>query len=480
MSIRVSNRAIRFKPGYKVDEDVAVPSMNHGKDWVLGALEEAPQDLQETIFIAKPAEFGNMDKNVWLDTQGAHVIYVMGKRRSGKSYTLGVLAESLALSQRKQAILIFDTMNVFWTMEHMLDSLAPADSSRTLAEWGIEGQIAKPNTKMYYIRGEEARYPPHFKSLTLKASELEGEDWASLFGKDVFSDPIGQLLAEVVETISSGESQPGEKTTHPIQEYTIDDMLLFLETNPRVARYESKTVEAVRRYLKAVKRTGIFSDQGIDLHEIFSPGRISVLLLRDLDPLVRGLIIGIIVKKIMRLRAIGSDYERRKALIKKRQDLSERDRENEEKQLEISSVGGLPRGWIIIDEAHNYIPNVGVIASKAPLVKYINEGRNIGLSMIAATQHPSGLDSSVLRNAGILVIHSMSMGDDIAEVKNMLNARPIQEFVCEGKKSDKQGFESLVRTLRVGYAIISDEMADRVFVAKIRPRLTVHGGSEVW
>src|SRR5207249_8746955 len=74
----------------------------------------------EALYIGKHAE--SPFRNVWIDTRGAHALYVMGKRRSGKSYTLGALAEGLA-SQTwmrqgglSHGILILDTMNVFLTM----------------------------------------------------------------------------------------------------------------------------------------------------------------------------------------------------------------------------------------------------------------------------------------------------------------------------------------------------------------------------
>lgn len=479
MGIQISHKAIRFKPGYEIREDIIIPTFNRGKDWLVGALEEEPTNIQ-AIFIGKPTEFGNMDKNMWIDTVGAHVIYIMGKRRSGKSYTLGVLAEGLALmEEQKQAVLIFDTMNVFWTLQHSVSSFEDIEESRILEKWGIEG-IKKFNVTCYYFKGEKEYYPSHFKKLTLKACELEAEDWAALFGKDVFSDPIGQLLAELVESVSTEGYQANGKRIPPKPDYTIDDMFYCLEKNQNLQRYEKKTIEAVRRYVKAVKRIEIFSEKGINIHEIFASGQINILLLRDLDPLVRGLIIGIIVKKIIRFRAMGSDYERRKALLMKRKGLSKEERENELEKLKRILAEGLPRGWILIDEAHNYVPNVGIIASKGSLIKYINEGRNIGLSIAAATQRPSGLDSSIIRNADILIIHPMSMSEDIREAKNMLNTYIIDGFTCGKKKVDKQVFEHLVRSLKIGYAVISNDMANRIFVAKIRPRFTVHGGGEAW
>ncbi len=57
-----------------------------------------------------------------MDIRGAHVLYVMGKRRSGKSYTLGALAEGLVSNawikqgSFDQGVVILDTMNVFLTM----------------------------------------------------------------------------------------------------------------------------------------------------------------------------------------------------------------------------------------------------------------------------------------------------------------------------------------------------------------------------
>jgi hypothetical protein len=475
----IPHKAIRFKPSYEIKEDIEIPTFNHGKDWVVGAVEEEPKDLQGMVFIAKPAEFGNMEKNVWLDTSVAHAVYIVGKRRSGKSYTLGVLAEGLALCDKKQAILIFDTMNVFWTLEHHVEVIDNSEEANTLKEWGLQVLDRELPVECYYFKNKEIHYPTHYQRLTLRASDLEGEDWAALFGKDVFSDPIGQLLAELVESVTEGYDSSQGKTP-PRPDYTIDDMLLCLERNPSISRYEIKTIEAVRRYLMAVKRTDIFSEKGINIHDIFKPGQISVLLLRDLDPLVRGLVIGIIVKKIMYYRAIGSDYEKRKALILKTKNLSKVEKEEMIKDLEKNMGAGITRGWILIDEAHNYIPKGEVIASKKLLIKYINEGRNIGLSIAVATQRPSGLDSSIIRNADILLIHSISMGEDIKEVRDMLNTSPMGEVKVEGKELSKQAFENAVRTLRTGYVIISDEMSSRVYIAKMRPRLTLHGGKEIW
>jgi len=138
----------------------------------------------------------------------------------------------------------------------------------------------------------------------------------------------------------------------------------------------------------------------------------------------------------------------------------------------------LPRGWIIIDEAHNYIPTKGITPSGEPLRKYVNEGRNLGLSIVVATQNPSALDPSIRRNADILIIHSISMRDDITAAEGMINTLAPDSFEFGRERISSRVFEQLIRSLPLGYAVISNDNVNRIFTAKIRPRLTVHGGIE--
>ncbi len=140
---------------------------------------------------------------------------------------------------------------------------------------------------------------------------------------------------------------------------------------------------------------------------------------------------------------------------------------------------GLPRGWIIIDEAHNYLPARGIIASREPLKKYVNEGRNLGLSIAVATQQPSGLDPAIQRNADILIIHSMSMGDDIQTVERMINTFVPESVVVDNSdRITTRVFDKIIRSLSLGFAVISNERINRVFPIKVRPRITVHGGKK--
>ncbi len=236
--------------------------------------------------------------------------------------------------------------------------------------------------------------------------------------------------------------------------------------------------------MRAVNRLPIFSETGINIQELFKESQISTILLRDLEHNLRGLMIGIIVKKIMEHRSISDRYERLADIYSSKYQTLKQDNPEKAKEVlqkfeeyMILAKKGLPRGWIIIDEAHNYLPAKGIITSRTPLKKYVNEGRNLGLSIVVATQQPSGLDPAIQRNADILIIHSMSMSDDIQTAERMINTFVPESVVYDNRdRITSRVFDKMIRSLDLGFAVISNDRMNRVFPIKVRPRITVHGG----
>jgi hypothetical protein len=482
-------RQFRLGSGYSFESSLEGPRFRSNNLLVGGFDKEG--DAQ-ALFLGKLAEYGKMNTNIWIDTKGAHVIYVMGKRRSGKSYTLGTIAESLASSQwinqrtNGQAILLLDTLNVFTAIHHNVADVYGSNSreAKEQDQWGLK--VEDFPVVLFYPKG--AAPPPEgvSRELAVKPADLSAEDWAAVFGVDTFSDPVGQLLAEIYDKVaiegytnSDGNSLPAKG------DYNINDFLICLNSSPDIERFHTQTIEAVRRYLRALERQSIFSDDGMDIKELFKVGQISIVLLRDIDYNLRGLFIGTLIKNIMRLRGLSDGYERlaeiqrRKSITLREDNMEEAEKCQEQYYKYIESAKqGLPRGWILIDEAHNYIPAKGIVASQKPLRQYVNEGRNLGLSIVVATQQPSGLDPSIRRNADILIIHSMSMRDDIDTAHGMLNTL-VPETVTFGREMmTSRVFEQLIRSLDLGYAIVSNDRVNRIFPVKVRPRITVHGGKE--
>lgn len=482
----LAQKPIHFDYGYRFFDPLKLSSLGSGANFIAGLVSD--EGSPDAMFFGKIAEFdGLMGKNVWLDSKGAHVIYIIGKRRGGKSYTLGTLAEGLTLDtyhmgELKQAVLVLDTLNIFWTMES-----EPTDSEqlKELEKWGLKPEPIK-NITCYYPRGLKKEYTPaHYKEFALKPSDLEGPDWAALFGVDPILDPMGQLLTELYEKVAIEGYKSTGGLVKPNLDYSITDLLVCLDRDREIQRFAAQTIEAVRRYLKAIERSPFFSKTGTNVKDIFKSGQATVLLLRDLDQQIRGLIIGLLIKKMMKLRGETMECEKRVAI--KQKELQAAEKSNPQKvqslkveveRLEKFVKDGLPRGWVLIDEAHNYVPQTGIIGSKEPLKKYVNEGRNIGLSIAVTTQQPSGLDAAIRRNADILIVHSITMSSDLEVTEGMLNSPVPKAVAIARKKVESHVFEEMVRELKIGYAVVSSVNANRVFLVKVRPRVSAHGGVE--
>lgn len=486
----VPNLLFRIEPGYAFQQDLRGPEFQTN-NVLVGQLTTGTEP--ESIFLGKLAEYGR-SRNVWLDQEGAHAIYVMGKRRSGKTYTLGAILEGLASDNwvrqgsKKQAILMLDTMNVFVTMPHNVEEIYTERSKEfeEFKRWGLKSE--QFNIVLFYPRGADPPPEGSSREITIRPADLDDKDWAALFGMDTYSDPTGQLIADIYEkVVLEGYENANGRQVDPKQDYSIDDLLNCLNECQEIqGAYHSDTIRAIRTRFKAIKRLSIFSEVGLDIQEIFLPGQISILLLRDIEQNIRSLLIGTLVKKVMELRSISDKFERLAVVHKGRFESSKEkgdERKAEEAYQKYQQYGkeaqrGLPRGWIIIDEAHNYMPARGIMPSSGPLKKYVNEGRNLGLSIVMATQNPSALEPSIRRNADILVIHSISMRDDISVAEGMVNTFLPDSFEFGRERISSRVFEQLVRSLNPGYAVISNDGINRVFVTKVRPRITVHGGIE--
>lgn len=448
----------------------------------------------EALYIGKQAE--SPFRNVWIDLRGAHALYVMGKRRSGKSYTLGALAEGLAAGtwirqgSLQQGVLILDTMNVYLTMPFGVDQTFASNTEpvRELQKW----KLVPETPPLSLFRPFGTTLPPAIPSteVSLRASDLGPDEWCGLFEADPFADPLGHLITELWAKVAEDgftDSRSGNQVA-PNPAFSIDDMLVALLHDTDLQRYHRDTLESLRRRLESVRRLPVFSDAGLDIRQLVRPGHVSVLLLRDLDHQLRGAMVALIVKKLMQERGASEQFERVADVHRARSQKLANDGDAAGAAREQAAATeaartaseGVPRTWLIVDEAHNYIPARGVIASRRPLKKYVDEGRNLGLSIVVATQQPSGLDPSIQRNADLLIIHSLSHRDDIAAAEGMINTATPSD-VTMGTKQRFEGaksFEALVRNLPLGYALVSSDRVNRLFPLRVRPRVTVHGGGD--
>ena len=117
------------------------------------------------------------------------------------SYTLGGMAESLTDLYFKDsaniASLIFDTMGIFWTMK-----FKNSKDRDLLMEWGLEPKNVpvKVFVPYGYYNSYRDKGIPVDAEFSIKLSELESDDWISLFELN-FIQPEAALIEEIVSNL---------------------------------------------------------------------------------------------------------------------------------------------------------------------------------------------------------------------------------------------------------------------------------------
>jgi hypothetical protein len=125
-----------------------------------------------------------------------------------------------------------------------------------------------------------------------------------------------------------------------------------------------------------------------------------------------------------------------------------------------------PLVWLVIDEAHEFLPNDEITVATRPLVTILREGRQPGISLILASQQPGKIHTDVMTQSDIVVAHRITANVDIKALGMLM-----QSYMREGL--DKQ-LNVLPRVK--GSAIIFDDMNERMYSIRVRPRYTWHGG----
>lgn len=146
----------------------------------------------------KMGQYTSLSNRILMDIARSHVILVAGKRGSGKSYTLGVIAEELSNLpkevSRNIASLVFDTMGIFWTMKYKNEK-----DKELLQEWKSESKNLP--VKIFVPSGHYEKYLekdiPADEKFALDVAELTPEDWVITFGLDMVN-PISVLIERIL------------------------------------------------------------------------------------------------------------------------------------------------------------------------------------------------------------------------------------------------------------------------------------------
>jgi hypothetical protein len=453
-----------------------------GTDLVVG---DAGQRGTSWVLIGTLAESGALRK-LKLDISAEHVVAMLGKRGTGKSYTLGVLLEGLAVSQAASAIgsaagsratLVYDMLDIFWSSALPLAAGGPAELERQFARLG-RNPIAAPRLSIDVWVPAGFEQPdvdlPATQHFRLNASEMSAEDWCVLFDFDLFGEPRGMLVDELVrKSATTGWTDPSGTVHQPNASYSLKDLLECLAGDAAIATsYTDATIRAVVQRLSAAALNPLFQGTPTPLPQLLQPGRAAVMMLGRAPESTKQLIAAFITRQIIRERQLAS-------FAQKRLDLAANLPLSERAALEGQVRNSIPRTWLLIDEAQVLVPAGARTVCAEALIKYAKEGRNFGLSMAITTQQPSAVSERLMSQVETLFIHQLTARADLdVAVRNVKSPEP-DDITING---DRASMIDAIRSLEQGVAMFScangGSIMPRCTVVRVRPRVTAHGGYE--
>ncbi len=376
-----------------------------------------------------------LGRKVLVDVSKPHLMLICGKRGGGKSYTLAVLMEEMArldpTVKNRIAAITIDTVGIFWGLK------LPAGNTSELSEWDLTAQ--KTDVKVLVPKGQLAFYQekglPIDGAFTLKCAELEETEWMALF-KLSWRDAEGVLISRAVQ-----------KVKEKIGTYFgIDDIISAIKNDEESP---VNTRQALLSRMQMVKSWGLIEKEGTKISELATPGMITVIDVSSYRQTlgaegVKDVVVALVGKKIFEQRMLYRKEEEIK-LVKEGKRSSK-----------------MPLVWMLIDEAHMFMPRDEENIALPILLEWVRVGRQPGLGLILATQRPEKIHPDAISQCDLFISHRMTSQPDIAAVGAL---RPTYMHTDLDKL-----YAEMPR--QKGFALVIDDNTERVWMIKTRPRFS--------
>ena len=384
---------------------------------------------------------------ILLDVIRSHVVFICGKRGSGKSYTLGVIAEGMSTLpeeiSKNLSVIILDTMGIYWTMKYANKKDEKLLDDRGLKAMGFDVNIFTPMG--YYDEFRKKGIPTDF-SFSIMPSEFDAADWCTTFEIPVNSS-MGVLIERVILNLKEKKNN-----------FSIGDIIKDVRADKKV---EQNIKDAVENRFVSAEKWGLFSDKGTALKDLILPGKITILDVSCYATLpgskeISSLVIGLVAQKLFRERMVVRRTEEFEA-VKSTTTFFEEDIPDKEKK---------PMVWLMIDEAHEFLPKEGKTSATHALLTILREGRQPGISLVLASQQPGQIHTDVMTQSDTVISHRITAKIDIDALSALM-----QSYMRKGLDAQLNDLPHVN-----GAALIFDDTNERMYPMMVRPRITWHGG----
>ncbi len=356
------------------------------------------------------------------------------------SFTLAVLLEELARQpfevRQRLSVIAIDTVGIFWTLK-----IPNQRDIKELEKWDLKPD--KTNVKVLVPKGRKAFYDekgiPVDGAFTIKTSELEEVEWLSLF-KLTWREPEGILLSRVIENL---------KETMGTR-YSFPEIISAIQKD---VDSEKLAKQALINRFRAAESWGLFEKEGFKLRDIAKPGEITIIDVSSYRQTMgmegtRDIVVGLLGKKLFEERMLFRKEEEVKLIKGEKRESS------------------MPLVWLLIDEAHMFMPKDEENIALSVLLEWVRVGRQPGLSLVLATQRPEKLHPDAISQCDIFISHRMTAQPDIQAVSALRPSYMHEDF-------DKY-YQRMPRAK--GFALVLDDNTEKIWMVKIRPRFSWDGG----
>ena len=333
-------------------------------------------------------------------------VSILAKTGGGKSYMVGVFVEELL--KRMVPVVVIDPHGEYSSLMH--PNLNERDQ-RFMARFGVRPrgyaeQIAEfsPDTTINTF------------ALPLKFDEtnLDVKDILDLTGMKSSGPHVG-IIQHAVKSLKE-----------IAEDYSLHDLIQVIREDKNAAKW------AIVNSLEYLEGTGLFGESPTRPSDLVKEGKTAIINLKGISPDIQELVVTRVLKKL---------FEGRK-------------------------LGKIPPLMVVIEEAHNFCPQVGQALSSGVLKTVASEGRKFGLGLCVVTQRPAKIDKNVLSQCNTQMILKVTNPNDLKAITQSI------EGLVPGMEED-------IQRLPIGVAIVSGGSLTSPIQVEIRVRETQHGGTSV-
>ena len=330
-------------------------------------------------------------------------VSILAKTGGGKSYIAGVLIEELM--KHHVTCVILDPHGEYASLREKGKS--PHGAARFHVDpraYAEVIQVFSPDTKVN----------PGSRPLKFTLSNLDARDILSLTG------------SARVRTHLTALRKALDLLRQATKDYTIRDIVRVLE------REEDPQNASLIDELEYLSEVEIFAKEGTRIDELVIKGKTTIINLKGVPPDIQELVVNRLATAMFELRKLGR----------------------------------IPPMMLVVEEAHNFCPQVGQVASSKVFRTLASEGRKFGLGLVIITQRAAKVDKNVLSQCNTQVILKVTNPNDLKAI--IASVEGLTASMAEE-----------ISRLPIGVAIMTGGGLQMPLMVEVRPRETRHGGESV-